>query len=197
MKISRYEDLNDPFELLAGNLGEKELRCAVAAMKKEFHETKGIICFSLAWENPVLWSHYADKHKGMALGFDIPDKYASVIKYSSERVPIAYVNHDPLQGVEPDYVTKLTMTKYKHWEYENEIRMHIGLDEGTVEDGLYFMPFSSELKLKEVVLGHNCTIPIGRVRTLLSDLNNSAKATKARLAFNAFKVVVHQKIKGL
>jgi len=193
MKISRYEDLNDPFELLAGNLSERHLRQAVATMKKEFHETKGIICFSQEWGSPVLWSHYADKHKGMALGFDIPDEYASVINYSPERVPVAYVNNDPSQGIEPEYVAAITSTKYKHWEYENEVRMHIRLDEGTEEGGLYFMPFSSELELKEVVLGHNCPITIERVRTLLSNADHTAKVIKARLAFKTFQVVTNQR----
>jgi hypothetical protein len=25
------------------------------------------------WHNPLLWSHYADRHRGMALGFDTDD----------------------------------------------------------------------------------------------------------------------------
>ena len=91
IKIARYDDLNDPFELLATELAERELRKAVAAMKKEFNETMGIISFSRSWDNPVLWSHYADKHHGMALGFDIPDEYANKVNYSSDRVPIKFM----------------------------------------------------------------------------------------------------------
>ncbi|BCO32602.1 hypothetical protein TspCOW1_27050 [Thiohalobacter sp. COW1] len=193
IKISRYDDLNDPFELLAGELSEKELRGAVSAMKKDFNETKGLICFSKNWENPVLWSHYADKHHGMALGFDIPDKYASEVHYSPDRIPVEYVGGNKSNGIEPSYVQKITSTKYKHWEYEDEIRMHVGLDEGTCEGGLYFMPFSNELKLREVVLGHSCPIPIDQIRALLKELHPEAKAIKARLAFRSFRVVTNQR----
>ena len=178
MKISRYGDLNDPFELLAGELSEDKLRKAVAIMKKEFHETKGIICFSKNWMNPVLWSHYADKHHGMALGFDIPDKFAPEIEYSSERIPIQYINGNPSDGIEPSYTEKITHTKYQHWEYEDEVRMHVRLDEGTCEGGLYFIPFSTNLKLYEVVLGHSCPIPIEQIRELLKKLHPDTKVIK-------------------
>ena len=193
IKISRYDDLNDPFELLAGEFSQKELRGAVSAMKKQFNETMGLICFSKSWENPVLWSHYADKHRGMALCFDVPDKYASEINYSTDRIPIEYVGGKKSNGVEPSYVQKITSTKYMHWAYEGEIRMHVGLDEGMCEGGLYFMPFSSELDLREVILGHSCPVPINQVRALLNKLHPKAKATKARLAFKSFKVVTNQR----
>lgn len=193
IKISRYDDLNDPFELLAGELSEKELRDAVAQMKKDFNKTRGLICFSKSWENPVLWSHYAEKHHGMALGFDIPDIYASVVNYSPNRIPVEYVGGDKNNGIESSYVEKITSTKYKHWEYENEIRMHIGLDEGTCEGGLYFLPFSNELKLREVILGHSCPISIEQVKSLLNDLQPEATAIKARLAFKSFRVVTDQR----
>jgi len=193
IKISRYDDLNDPFELLAGELSEKELRGAVSKMKKDFNETKGLICFSKSWENPVLWSHYAEKHHGMALGFDIPDKYASVVNYSPHRISVEYVGDNKNNGIEPSYVDKITSTKYKHWEYEDEIRMHVGLDEGTCEGGLYFLPFSSDLRLSEVVLGHSCPISIDQIGALLNELHPEAKIIKARLAFKSFRVVANQR----
>ncbi|NDP48093.1 MAG: DUF2971 domain-containing protein [Sulfuriferula multivorans] len=76
LKIARFGDLNDPFELLAAELEDKDFRKAVKSWKNEFHNTKGLLCFSESWHNPVLWSHYADKHRGVCLGFDIPDEYA-------------------------------------------------------------------------------------------------------------------------
>ncbi|WP_456473420.1 DUF2971 domain-containing protein [Desulfolithobacter sp.] len=193
IKIARYDDLNDPFELLAGEISERELRNAVSAMKKDFNETKGLVSFSRSWENPVLWSHYAEKHHGMALGFDIPDKYASEVHYRPDRIPVKYVDDNPNNGIEPSYVGEITSTKYKHWEYEDEIRLHVGLDEGTCEGGLYFLPFSEELELREVILGHSCPIPIDQVKMLLKKLHPRAKAVKARLAFKAFRVVADQR----
>ena len=84
---------------------------------------------------------------------------------------------------------KILSTKFKHWEYENEVRMDIALDEGTEEGGLYFMPFSSELELKEVVLGYSCPVPIAQIRELLNTLHPKAIAIKADLAPDSFRVV--------
>lgn len=193
IKIARYHDLNDPFELLAGELSERQLRVAVAEMKKDFHETKGIISFSKSWKNPVLWSHYADKHHGMALGFDIVDKYANEVDYSLTRIPVKYVDGNPSNGIDLDYVRKITRTKYKHWEYENEVRMHVGLDEGVCEGGLFFMPFSADVKLSEVVLGHSCPISIEQIRELISRVHPNVTVIKARLAFKTFEVVTDQR----
>ena len=61
---------------------------AFAAMKTQLNETKGLICFSRTWSNPLLWGHYAEKHTGIALGFDVPDQLLSQVLYTSQRVRI-------------------------------------------------------------------------------------------------------------
>jgi hypothetical protein len=53
-RLSRYEDLNDPFELFAADVREENIRPAVKAMKKHFNQTQGILCFSRTWDNPVI-----------------------------------------------------------------------------------------------------------------------------------------------
>jgi uncharacterized protein (TIGR03067 family) len=51
------------------------------------HEWLGIICFSDTVEEPVLWSHYADHHRGMAFEVDQPIEPERLVKmgYSNER----------------------------------------------------------------------------------------------------------------
>lgn len=99
IKIARYSDSNDPFELLAGNLKNKKIGRAVLGLKTNFQKTKGFISFSSCWDNLVLWSHYTNKHKGMALGFKIPDKFATEIQYSDSRIPVTYKNNNPDLGL--------------------------------------------------------------------------------------------------
>lgn len=59
IKVSRFTDLNDPFELLAVDLSDKQHRAAIRATKEELNKDKGLICFSKSWSNPLLWGHYA------------------------------------------------------------------------------------------------------------------------------------------
>lgn len=88
LKIARFRDLNDPFELQASDLSDSRFRDAARGLKNEFHESRGILCFSRGWYNPVLWSHYADKHRGICLGFDILEKYGQPVRYSRSRLPV-------------------------------------------------------------------------------------------------------------
>ena len=82
VKVSRFHDLNDPFELVGVNLAEKGVRKAFREMKENLDGEKGLICFSKSWKNPLLWGHYAEKHTGIALGFDVPDERLSPVIYA-------------------------------------------------------------------------------------------------------------------
>ena len=71
VRVSRILELNDPFEFLALNLRDPIKRRALREVKRELNRTKGILCFSENWNNPVMWAHYADRYKGVCLGFDV------------------------------------------------------------------------------------------------------------------------------
>jgi len=73
LKVARYDQLNDPFELLAIDVASRDLRAGILAKKTQVHSQEGLICFSRSWKNPLLWSHYAEKHAGIGLGFEIPE----------------------------------------------------------------------------------------------------------------------------
>jgi hypothetical protein len=192
-RLSRYGDLNDPFELFAADLGEKNLRPAIRAMKQHFDQTQGILCFSKTWNNPVLWSHYADKHRGIALGFDIDDRFIVEIDYSDDRIPMEYIDNNPESGVTEAYVNRLVRTKYKHWIYEDEVRLVFGLDESTLEGGSYFVPFDDKVALREIMLGPLCEIPVETVKALVKTLYTDVVVRKARLAFSKFAVEPDQR----
>lgn len=198
LRISRLADLNDPFELLAVNVGgNKAFRVRLAALKKELHTKNGLLCFSKDWRNPVLWSHYAAKHHGMCLGFDIPDGYGREIQYSTERIA-AHIAEDGSLKPDEDFVESLLYTKYSHWEYEQEVRVFVPLASSTAEGGSYFIPFSDTLRLAHVVLGPLCEIPIDRVRALVARTCGPGPiyVDKGRLAYKWFKVVEDERFRG-
>ena len=188
LKISRFGDLNDPFELLAANLENSEHRKAFATMKHQLNETKGLICFSRTWSNPLLWGHYADKHTGIALGFDVPDHLLSEVLYTSQRVRIDVDSKTKRPNLNEALVNRLLRTKFVDWKYENEYRLFVQLDPETKESGLFFHDFSEDLKLMEVILGPRCELPINRIRSLLQTDLPHVKVSKARMAFRTFRV---------
>jgi len=86
LKISDFSNVNDPFELLGIEMRDKEVRKAVNFEKSKISKKNGLLCFSEDKYNPVQWAHYAKNHKGVCLGFDIPDKRLRKVRYVSERL---------------------------------------------------------------------------------------------------------------
>ena len=87
LRISRIIELNDPFEFLGVDLSDRTFRQAFWETKRQLSKTNGLLCFSKTWRNPVLWEHYADKHRGLCLGFDVPKALLEKIKYVKLRLP--------------------------------------------------------------------------------------------------------------
>ena len=67
LKVSRFADVNDPFELMSLSVMDGSVRKAVREHKAAEDVNTGLICFSEDWTSPVMWSHYAEKHHGMCL----------------------------------------------------------------------------------------------------------------------------------
>jgi len=190
IRISRFSEVNDPFELLAVNVGQsKDFRAAIREWRVDLDGSKGFLCFSRNWENPVLWSHYASKHHGICLGFDASDVHLREVTYASDRILARFPETGGMPELDEQFVLSLLCTKYEHWRYEDEVRMFVELDQKTIEEGSYFYYFSHQLALREVILGPLCRVPIDDVRHLVSRMYRSVVVRKARLAFKWFKVV--------
>ena len=84
-------------------------------------ESHGIFCLSTDPRNILMWSHYGQHHKGIALQFE----YARDPVNFSYTLPINYSNRYPainyFAGRE-DYST-LVLRKYCDWAYEKEWRL--------------------------------------------------------------------------
>jgi hypothetical protein len=192
LKISRIEDLNDPFELLALDLSDATVRSSFAQTRKVLSETKGVLCFSTSWHSPLMWSHYADKHRGVCLGFDVPDEMFHPVRYDAERLA-ASLERWIVQGLDTEVLMeRLLFTKFHDWKYEREVRAYVELEERDEQTGFYFFEFSTDLQLAEIILGPRCTI---RTSAQLSRLKAAAPSTpirQARLAFKTFRVVLNK-----
>jgi hypothetical protein len=184
LKISRLDDLNDPFELWAVAQPDSRVRQALKATKEVMARQHGLLCFSLDWHNPLLWSHYADRHRGIALGFDVNEQILKPVSYRKTR-PI-------LKTIDLKVPDWLLFTKYVDWHYENEARIFTSLQDSDPQTGLYFADFNEQLILREVIAGPLCSAS----EQLLREATGSTarvKVTKARLAFRSFRVVTNRR----
>ena len=189
LKVSRFDQLNDPFELLPVDLLDNRHRNAITTFKQDQIASKCMICFSAKWFNPVLWGHYAKKHSGMALGFDVPDELLWKVRYKAERVKLNF-DQDSMQLVNGEQaVETLVSTKFLDWRYEEEYRQILNLDSTYREGNNNFIGFSESLILREIILGLECDLPIAQIRQALDKDNANIKVLKAKMDPNKFSVI--------
>jgi len=187
LKVARLAELNDPFEFMWVMWRHLDLRDTVQAWKSLYDGLVGFLCFSSDWTNPVLWSHYGDKHRGVCLGFDVPRSEVTAISYEARRLDVELPS--TVTRLPEQLERQLLYTKYEHWSYERELRMSLLPAQLPSEGSLRFCPFSSSLALREVILGDQCPLALDAVRELASSICTLPVTYRARLAGKSYSVV--------
>ena len=89
----------------------------------------GIFSMSSNWDSPLMWSHYADCHKGICIEYDTEEKdfqYIYKVNYNSSRLISCndvyewLVNNDT--EAEKVVFNSFFLNKASEWEYEDEYR---------------------------------------------------------------------------
>lgn len=194
LKIALFDDMNDPFELLALELGDKTLRRPYREFVRNMARNYGVLCFSRRWCNPVLWSNYADKHRGICLGFEVPSNSLLEVRYAANRLLRKVSEELKACGLDQDDMKEILRTKFKSWEYEEESRVFLRLEDRDPDSGLYFKEFGSDLTLTQVILGARCETTKARAVERMGAAATSGRVIKARLAFTEFGIVRNKQV---
>lgn len=189
------DELNDPYELLGIQLPDKDIRKAFKQTRDQMSLQYGLLCFSRLWSNPVLWSHYGDKHYGIALGFDVPNDKLEKINYVSSLLSAEY--HEWFAEGAEKLMNKLLHQKYIDWQYEDEYRSWVNLEEKDKDTGKYFVDFSNSLLLREIILGPRNTMKRQELINIIKPYAKGVEIIKTRLAFNTYTVVRNKKYKRI
>jgi len=192
LKFSRFDDLNDPFELLSAHLGERSARRFYNSLRRAVDERFGVVCFSENWRSPVMWAHYGDKHKGLCLGFDV--KEAAEVKYEPQRLKHKLDQTQTGVRVSAELAKIAMTTKFDEWSYERESR---GLKELTAQypDGNYYREFGDFIQLHEVIIGARCNLMANDISKLVGDVEQPVAVIKARPAFQRFEVTRQEQVR--
>ena len=85
------------------------------------------------------------------------------------------------------FARKALFTKFEHWVYEEEIR---AWDRpGEREGDLYFVPFSENLRLAQVIAGERFKGSKSEIIDALGSLAAKVEIKKARASYNKFEMV--------
>jgi len=165
-EVKRVDESNEKFER---NSIRKELEYP-EKLHKEFNEIYnsriGVFCccqdeeIKKGWQNILMWSHYANDHKGFCVGFykdklncevksNLPNQMlkGGLVDYNEEfpiLKPLVPISKN-MNEIGKNYMTGVK-TKAINWEYENEYRLvRINLDSN-----------EPELKNRTVNLTNDC-----------------------------------------
>jgi hypothetical protein len=162
----------DTSELSACPNGQETLvNEGIKQMSDKFSKT-GICCFSERWNSILMWSHYADKHRGICLGFNTKDLVGRADclfekirrKKSSPSFDFKKMGHEAGQD---EFISNYIFTKASDWAYEKEWRLVI-FDKGR-------QMIESPMRLQAVIFG---------LRTSPDDEQHIKKLLNHRVSFH-------------
>jgi hypothetical protein len=145
--FARPDSLNDPFECqfdfenwvdelsLPPHIPNSE-RIEIKKSASNVFNNLGVCSFSKTRNNLLMWSHYADEHKGFCIGFNetiLSKSDAGIkavdVKYQAETSQKSVFKSFEVDGdkvvVHLDYeaMHSIVGRKYTHWKYERERRL--------------------------------------------------------------------------
>lgn len=110
------------------------LECQV---KTSLESRLKICCLTTDYTNKLMWSHYADSHKGICVEYDFSDRAVN----KSQPLPVYYSHERPQFVWKPEgeltqeskskgaaCLMQALLTKEEEWNYENEWRMFISAE---------------------------------------------------------------------
>jgi hypothetical protein len=165
----------------------------------DLFDSIGIICYSESINDPVIWSHYADCHRGLSFGFEFePTDGLFKVEYPENEMR-AQLDFDILTSLQQtsaeEAVLKVVQNgftkKAKSWEYEREHRHFIRLSGCEMIGQHYFrqIPLAS---LRRIVIGVNSRITVSDIRRIKSlwKIPIECTITKARIDPRSYRIGV-------
>ncbi len=133
--VARNAHPNEPVRLYKRRIRELVAKPRTSAgrerLRKTFLETvakQGVVCMSTQPANMLMWSHYAEGHKGIALRFNMDLRLLATLLARWMPVPVQYTTQYPHVNFfelreNPDLLMPILGTKPKAWEHEQEWRL--------------------------------------------------------------------------
>jgi Protein of unknown function (DUF2971) len=188
LKVATINELNDPFELFACDLTDSKYRRPFLKWKNNIAERVGFLCFSKDWSNPLLWSHYADRHRGVTLEVEIDEQLTIPVNYSASRLILNIEQIKKDGGFSDQLAERLATTKSKHWRYEKEVRIPVNLSTCIVDKGLYFERLTEQVKITGLVFGPLSKLTTADLQRVLP-YGQQLRLRWGRLGFGSYNVV--------
>ncbi len=191
IRISTFDKVNDPFELLGAIQGGKTEHRDFAWLRDHWTKTVGFISFSDNWKSPLMWAHYASNHTGVCLGIEVPEKKPLKMEYQPSRVALQFDLKNFENAADDTLMKKIVATKFQEWEYEHEWRILYPLeyDQRHPRPEYFYEQFTPDFELQEVILGTHCERSLEEIQKQIFGTTASVHVKRARPAFGSFSMM--------
>lgn len=191
IKVSKFSELNDPFDFLGIATDKKEEREQVKRMRGKLDRVTGLICMSEVWNEPLLWGHYADKHKGVCLAFEVKASKWDKVEYVDERPRLSDYGVNSVAQLSAANYRDISRKKFKSWSYEKEWRYFLSFRKPDFVEGHHFLEFDDSLKLICILFGERSTVTKSQINAV-TDSHPGIKIGFTRAAFSRFAVILNR-----
>jgi len=189
LKVSLPNNLNDPFDHRGIKTDNKQTRLAIKHALAEMSKVQGLLCFSKSYRSPVMWAHYADRHRGVCLGFDVSENDLTQVNYVKELLAGQFVADMNVNQDEVILAEELVKTKHSGWSYEKEYRAFVGLESTLAFAGMNFVEFSDQMKLRQIMVGYASEISRSDIQRVIGSSATGLDCFQVRPAFHKFRMV--------
>ena len=139
-----FNELKNSMNLIQGSYSEIEW--------ERNNKYYGVLSLSKRWNSILMWSHYADSHKGYCIGFngELLQKFnhlsrGGFVNYTDDYPEISPLDDDVYR------IWEQWNNKAKEWEYEEEYRIIWGLEK-PMENSERILRFPDSF-VNEVIIG--------------------------------------------
>jgi hypothetical protein len=166
---------------------------AARVFNEKSNELIGVLCLTEKKDNLLMWSHYADSHKGFCVKFDTSDSFFDSRRGAKDEFyhlrEVKYLPERPNNTLSNMSGIDLLLLKSDVWAYENEWRFcgvlndsDVQMNIGTTDIHLFKYP---QRIVKEIIMGVNATQALEeKFKRLISENNglSHVKLSKAKIS---------------
>jgi hypothetical protein len=150
-------------------------------------------CFTIDPRNLLMWSHYAEKHKGIVIGYDFSDNPALTknilrVKYRKNNYSF---DVNCCYGFDPtiEQIGEMLSWKYCKWNYEKEYRM-VRMCSNLNKSGELYGIADSDQYIREIIVGCK-TDDITLIKLIKS---NNVRIYQERLKRSNYNIVLQESL---
>jgi hypothetical protein len=197
-RVGRIAELNDPFEWSFGFDGSRPEKIADDRREREemiqqFNEKWGVLCFCEVFKDPAMWSHYADRHRGVVIEIkaNVHDDAYHKILYSRRPIIQQHWLDDrekhaqELKGA----FDELFRCKAPSWKCEREWRAVIRLDKCSMAEGMFLWKIPDNLITRLIIGIRSQVSPYDLRRSLDAHGFKGVQVVKAMESLKNYEVV--------